>query len=70
MNAYTEIEDSIRMEEGYMKKQWKARRHRLQTVVDSIAKMLGTLDAIGGAQFNLPDLPRFERPQLEGPEND
>ena len=70
MKAYTEIEDSIRMEEGYMKKQWKARRHRLQTVVDSIAKMLGTLDAIGGAQFNLPDLPRFERPQLEGPEND
>jgi hypothetical protein len=67
MNAYSEFGESIRKEEQYMKKQWKARKERLQTVVDSMANMLGTLEAIGGAQFSLPG---FDRPQLEGPEED
>lgn len=52
VNAYKDIESSIRKEEQYMKKQWKSRRTKLQTVVDSMTEMLGQLDAIGAAQFN------------------
>ena len=66
MNAYSEIDESIRKEEKYMKTAWKTRRERLQTVIDSMTNMLGTLEAIGGAQFSLPG---FDRPQLEGPED-
>lgn len=62
MNAYNEFEESIRTEENYMKRVWKKRRKQLQSVTDSMTNMLGTLEAIGGAQFSLEG---FERPQLE-----
>ena len=65
MNAYNDFDDSIRKEEQYMKKLWKARRTKLQTVSDSMAEMLGKLEAIGGATFKEIG---FERPLLDEPE--
>ena len=68
VNAYKDIESSIRKEEQYMKKQWKSRRTKLQSVVDSLTEMLGQLDAIGSAQFNEIEFGGFmlDAPDSEG----
>ena len=68
MNAYRDLDDSIRREEQYLKKSWKSKRAKLQTVVDSMADMLGRLEAIGdatftGIGFDLP--PLLDEPKID-----
>jgi len=68
ISAYKDLDDSIRREENYLRKSTKSKRAKLQTVIDSIADMLGRLESIGDATFTDIgfDLPRLlDEPRVD-----
>ena len=62
LTAYRQFDDTIRTEEQYMKKVWRKRRKLLREVIENLANMIGTLDALGAGDsvkhlgFDGPDL--------------
>jgi hypothetical protein len=64
LTAYRQFDDSIRTEEQYMQKVWKKRRKILRDVIDNMANMIGTLDALGAGD-SVKHL-GFDEPNLLG----
>lgn len=62
LTAYRQFDDTIRTEEQYMQKVWKKRRKLLRDVIENLANMIGTLDALGAGDsvkhlgFDYPNL--------------
>ena len=64
LTAYRQFDDSIRTEEQYMQKLWKKRRNILRTVIENLANMIGTLEALGAGD-SVKHL-GFDEPNLLG----
>ena len=68
LSAYRQFDDTIRTEEQYMQKVWKKRRKLLRAVIDNMANMIGTLDALGAGD-SVKHL-GFDEPNLLGSGDD
>jgi hypothetical protein len=64
MEAFSTIENNIRVEENYMKTNRKKNRLKLQSAIDSITSMAAELHHLGGGEFEVMRQIGFEPPQL------